>query len=311
MPVVPFIPLIAAGVGAGTSLIGGAMGAGASKDAARMQAQSAAEAQKYINDLLNQYNPPIGQAAETGATAVTEAGAQSQQAIRDAVAQGRTDLSPYMTAGGDALTSLADLMRPGGDLNRNFTFQDMQALDPGYQFRMDQASKALQSSAAAKGGALGGGTLQALAGLNQNLASSEYGAAFDRFQRQQDARFNRFNTLAGMGFNAASNAANLGMRGGEDIANYILDPAKWAANQRYSGQVAMANNAMTTGSNLASLITGGGAAQAAGTMGSANAWANALGGVGSAAGQVGKYYQDQQTLQQLGDILKNPAIIKG
>jgi len=307
MPVVPFIPLIAAGVGAGTSLIGGAMGAGASKDAARMQAQSAAEAQKYINDLLNQYNPPIGQAAETGATAVTEAGAQSQQAIRDAVAQGRTDLTPYMTAGGDALTNLAQLMQPGGDLNRNFTFQDMQQLDPGYQFRMDQASKALQASAAAKGGALSGGTLQSLANLNQNLASSEYANAFDRFRAQQTDRFNRFNTLAGMGYNAASNAATLGLRGGEDLANYTLDPAKWAANQRYAATVAQANNAMGAGGSIANLITGAGAAQAAGAMGSANAWANALGGVGSAVGQAGNYYQDQATMNKLADILKNPA----
>ncbi len=308
MPVVPFIPLIAAGVGAGTSLIGGAMGSGAAQKSAQQQYQSTVEARQLLQKLLDQYNPPIGQAAEAGATAVTEAGAQSQQAIRDAVAQGRTDLTPYMTAGGDALTNLSQLMQPGGDLNRNFTFQDMQALDPGYQFRMDQASKALQASAAAKGGALGGGTLQSLSNLNQNLASSEYGAAFDRFRAQQTDRFNRFNTLAGMGYNAASNAATLGLRGGEDLANYLLDPAKWAATQRYGGQVAMANNAMTTGSNLASLITGGGAAQAAGTMGSANAWANALGGVGNAVGQVGKYYQDQETLKQLGDILKNPAI---
>jgi len=294
----------------GTSILGGILGSRAAGKSAQQQYQSTVEARQLLQQLLDQYNPPIGAAAEQGATAVTEAGAQSQQAIRDAIAQGRTDLTPYMTAGGDALTSLSQLMQPGGDLNRNFTFQDMQALDPGYQFRMDQASKALQSSAAAKGGALGGGTLQSLANLNQNLASSEYGAAFDRFQRQQDARFNRFNTLAGMGFNAANNAATLGLRGGEDLANYILDPAKWAANQRYAGNVAMANNAMTTGSNLASLITGGGAAQAAGTMGSANAWANALGGVGSAAGQVGKYYQDKQTLKDLADILRNPAVKK-
>ncbi len=300
--------IIPAVIGAGASVAGGLIGSRAAGKSAQQQYQSTVEARKLLSDLLNQYNPPIGQAAEAGAQAVTEAGGLSQQAIRDAVAQGRTDLSPYMTAGGDAITTLSQLMQAGGDLNRNFTFQDMQALDPGYQFRMDQASKALQASAAAKGGALGGGTLQSLANLNQNLASSEYGAAFNRFQQQQTDRFNRFNTLAGMGYNAASNAATLGLRGGEDLANYTLDPAKWAATQRYGGQVAMANNAMTTGSNLANLITGGGAAQAAGTMGSANAWANALGGVGNAAGQVGKYYQDQETLKQLGDILKNPAI---
>jgi hypothetical protein len=42
-------------------------------------------------------------------------------------------------------------------------------------------------------------------------------------------------------------------------------------------------------------------------VGAANAWTGALGGVANAAGQVGNYYQGQQTLKQL---MANPASVQ-
>jgi len=52
-------------------------------------------------------------------------------------------------------------------------------------------------------------------------------------------------------------------------------------------------------------MTGGAAAQAGGVVGSANAWGSALNGIGGAAGQAGKYYQDRNTLKML---MRNPAV---
>jgi hypothetical protein len=58
-------------------------------------------------------------------------------------------------------------------------------------------------------------------------------------------------------------------------------------------------------------MTGGANAQAAGTIGSANAWSGALGGVANAAGQVGGYYQQKNLLDWLKKnpgVFGNPAI---
>lgn len=52
--------------------------------------------------------------------------------------------------------------------------------DPGYQFRLDQGTQALQQSAAARGTLNTGGTLQDLVNYGQNYASSEYGNAYNR-----------------------------------------------------------------------------------------------------------------------------------
>jgi hypothetical protein len=52
--------------------------------------------------------------------------------------------------------------------------------DPGYQFRLQQGEEAINRSAAARGGRLGGATLKALAGYNSGMAAQEYGAANDR-----------------------------------------------------------------------------------------------------------------------------------
>jgi hypothetical protein len=65
----------------------------------------------------------------------------------------------------------------------------------------------------------------------------------------------------------------------------------------------MATNALNTYGNIEDLLTGGAAARAGGTMGAANAWSTALGGVANTANQVGGYYQKKslanlmQTLQ--------------
>jgi hypothetical protein len=84
----------------------------------------------------------------------------------------------------------------------------------------------------------------------------------------------------------------------------MVKPAEWGGALQTGAAETMASNAMGAGRSIADLITGGGAAQAAGTMGRANAWSNALGGVANTANQVGRYYQDKDILS----MLKNPAI---
>jgi hypothetical protein len=322
----PAAALIGPAIGGIGSLIGGAMGSSAASGASAAQVAAAKQAEALITSLLAQYNPPIGAAAQQAADLSTQAGAGAVQQIRDTLAQNRTDvqggvtqanalLDPYAAGGTQAETTLQTMMAPGGDLNRTFNFQDIQNLDPGYQFRMDQASKALQASAAAKGAALGGGTLSSLMSLNQNMASAEAQNAFARLTQSQQDRFNRLNAMVGTGLNATGQQAgnimagntllaNQGMTAAQNIGQWMIQPAQYAGTALAGGAETQAANAMSAANSIAGLMTGAGNAQASGIMGSANAWSNALGGFANAAGGVGKYYQDQNLLNQL----KNPAI---
>lgn len=84
---------------------------------------------------------------------------------------------PYQQLGQQALSNLT---------SGNFE------MDPSYQFRMQEGLKALQNAAGARGGRQSGATLKALTGYGQNLASQEYGNAF-----------NRNLSLANLGFGAS------------------------------------------------------------------------------------------------------------
>ena len=75
-------------------------------------------------------------------------------------------------------------LSPGELATEQFNFQ----ADPGYGFRLSEGMKALERSAAARGGLMSGGTGKALQRYGQDLASQEYGNAFQRFQQDRAAR---------------------------------------------------------------------------------------------------------------------------
>ena len=324
MPAAIAIP---AAISLGSSVLGGVLGSRAANKAAKIQSEAAKAAAGDLKTQLNLYNPQIGAAGTAAAQGVTDATAAGQQGITGAVTGGqqRIDtatqrsqdlLQPYIGAGGQSLSTLMGGLAPGGDLNKQFTAADMQAYDPGYAFRMSQATKALAGSAAARGGALGGGALTALSSLNQNLASGEFANAEQRFRAQQTDRFNRLNSLVNLGATSANQAAGYGMTGADEAARLGLTGATAGADLGYRGAMGaggftteatreQAQNALNTYGKIGDLMTGGAAAQAAGTVGSANAWTGALGGVAGAANQVGGYYQDRTMMK---DFMLNPAL---
>jgi|GEM_PF-753799 len=320
---------IPAAVSLGTSIFGGIMGSRASNKAAQTQYNASQQAIQRFMDSLKETNPLIQSAADQAKADVTGAAGTARDRLLGTAETGATGittaadranefLAPYLQGGGQAFQSLMTMMQPGGDLNRNFTAADMQTLDPGYQFRIDQANKALAGSAAARGGALGGGQLKALSTLSQNLASSEMQNAFDRFRAQQSDRFGRFNTLANMGLTAgttsganlmdAANRAALMRTGAAQTAGgWDIGAAEYGGSAERDAAQQIASNTMGTTRSIADLMTGGANAQAAGTMGSANAWGQALGGVSNAAQGVGRYYQNQDLLKRY-PMYRNPAL---
>jgi hypothetical protein len=145
-----------------------------------------------------------------------------------------------------------------GSLLKPFGIEDFQK-DPGYEFRMNEGAKTLQSGAAARGGLFSGGAGKALERYGQDYASNEYGKANDRYVSNQANTFNRLASVAGIGQTAANQSG--------------------AASQNFGNQV---------GSN----IIGAGNANAAGQVGQANAWSNAI-------GQGYNAYQNNELMKRL------------
>jgi hypothetical protein len=109
--------------------------------------------------------------------------------------------------------------------------------DPGYAFRMQEGMKALERSAAARGGLLSGGMLRGAQQYGQGLASQEYMNAFNRYQAERNARLNPLQSLAGVGQTATN---QLG-QAGQAMASNVGQAMGAAAQARASGYVGGAN----------------------------------------------------------------------
>jgi hypothetical protein len=113
---------------------------------------------------------------------------------------------------------------------------DFQA-DPGYQFRMEEGQKALERSAAAKGGLFSGSAIKDTLRFGQGLGAQEYGAAFDRFNVQNANTFNRLASISGIGQTAANQTGAAMQNYGNNASNNILG----AGNAQAAGYVGAAN----------------------------------------------------------------------
>jgi hypothetical protein len=181
----------------------------------------------------------------------TQAGAADRAADvqRSQFEQTREDQAPYRQAGYNAL---AELQRTAGNVPAAFKFGDYEfKADPGFGFRLAEGQKALDRQAAARGGLISGGALKAATRFGQEMGSQEFGNAYNRALTgyntdvaRENQLYNRQAALAGIG----QTATNLVGQAGQNYAT-----------------------------NVGNLMTGAGAAQAAGQVGMANALTGGLG----------------------------------
>lgn len=225
--------LLTGGALLGAAAIGGATSAIASSKAAK--------AQKYAADQ---------------SAAVQREMFERQVALQEPFRQGgmtaQNQILQLLGIGGDA--TAADY----GSMAKPFGAQQFEQ-DPGYAFRQSEGMKALERSAAARGGLMSGATGKALQRYGQDLGSQEFSAAYGRLAG-----------LADVGPRAAGIMSGLGERYGQT-----------------AGQ-----NLMAGGQAAAQGMLGAGAARASGYMGTANALTGAL-------GQYLNYNQNQQLLNRL------------
>lgn len=171
-------------------------------------------------------------AGETQADAAQQSSDTQMQMFRESQAA----QEPWRQAGVDALNKLIPLTD-----YKNFSMSDFQA-DPGYAFRLSEGQKALDRSAAARGGLLSGSALKAATRYGQDMGSQEYTNAFNRYQTERTARLAPLQSLAGLGQTTAQQIGQQGMQTGANVGNEITN----AGAARASGYVGGAN-ALTGG----------------------------------------------------------------
>lgn len=82
---------------------------------------------------------------------------------------------PFLAGGTEDYNRLRALMSGGPGAAQQFL-----TMDPGYGFRLGEGLKALERSAAARGGLMSGATGKALQRYGQDVASQEFGNAYNR-----------------------------------------------------------------------------------------------------------------------------------
>lgn len=163
-------------------------------------------------------------------------------------------LTPYYQAGTAGLGQLQQLAMGQG-------VPEFLATNPAYQFRQQEAQKALERSAAARGGLLSGQFAKALQERSQGLASEEFGNAF-----------NRLSGVVGMGQQAGQQLTGLRERTGERLLNMTAGRAE---NRAQAGRLQAGISQGFAGS-LADLMRSRGDAVATGQVGQANAYNQGL-----------------------------------
>jgi len=186
---------------------------------------------------------------------------------------------PWLEAGGRGLSQLESGIDSGRfDVQpREFQYDDYQGpgefqfdfeADPGYQFRLNQGMKALEGSAAARGGLFSTQTGDRIQDYAQGLASQEYGQAYNRargayesdrafgrdvytgdrgfeygdlmddFNRERATKtdqYNRLASLAGVGQTTAGNVGSQQMMQGGNLANIAQQRGNVGAQQAMAG----------------------------------------------------------------------------
>jgi hypothetical protein len=238
-------------------------------------------------------------AAKKAAKMQAESADEATALQREMWAQGRADLAPWREAGAWALPRLQQMITQGpgqpfqaprGLDPRQYTFVPPTAAtlqqDPGFQFRLQTGMQALEGSAAARGGLLSGGALRGALDLGQQMGSQEYGAAYGRALGQNELRYGRALTANQDQYNRALQQWQLGQGLRQTQYNRLAGlSGTGQTTSQYLGTLG-ANYA----ANAGELALQRGNALAAGQIGSANAWSNAIGMATNTLGGLGSMY---------------------
>ena len=188
-------------------------------------------------------------ASKSAASTQAAAAGKASDLQREIFEQTRADQEPWRQAG---VNALGVMQSTAGNVPAAFKFGDYEfKADPGYGFRFSEGQKALDRQAAARGGLISGGALKAAQRFGQEMGSLEFGNAYNRALTSYNTDVARENQL----YNRQAGLAGIG----QTATNLV-----GTAGQNYA-------------TNVGNLMTGAGAAQAAGQVGVANALTSGMG----------------------------------
>jgi hypothetical protein len=142
----------------------------------------------------------LGSKSASKAGDVQAQATQSAQDAQERIFNKQLELQePWRKAGEEALNKLLPL-----SMNYTPFGMDQFTQDPGYQFRLTEGMKALDRTAAQRGGLLSGATLKGAQRYGQELGSQEFQNAFNRAQIERAARLQPLQSLAGIGQTSAT-----------------------------------------------------------------------------------------------------------
>jgi hypothetical protein len=177
-------------------------------------------------------------AAQNAANTTAAATDQATQLQREMFQQQQQNQAPWLRAGEQALNKLI----PMTDYTKFGMDQFTQ--DPGYAFRLSEGQKALDRSAAARGGLISGSALKAAARYGQEMGSQEYQNAFNRYQTERNAMLNPLQSLAGVGQTAVNQLGAAGQNYASNVGNALVNQSVNAGNAGMVGANAW-NSALT------------------------------------------------------------------
>lgn len=169
-------------------------------------------------------------AASRASDKATQANERAQMFEKQMFDEQQRMSAPYREAGVTGQNRLMELMGLGGNTggadygkySRDFGMSDF-VTDPGYNFRLLEGQKAIDRSAAARGGTQSGAALKAAARYGQDMGSQEYGNAYNRYQTNRTNQLQPLGSLMTSGQNAAANAGaaagQYGSRGGRLLSD--------------------------------------------------------------------------------------------
>ncbi|HWV59146.1 MAG TPA: hypothetical protein VN034_00715 [Sphingopyxis sp.] len=216
-------------------------------------------------------------AASTAANAQLDATAQNNALAREQYGLNQAALAPWQQRGNAAGTAVNALLGIGQTVPANNNTPAAQAAataaqklqydnafknfqkSTGYQFRLGEGQRALNTGFAGKGALNSGAAMKAMATYGQNLASGEFGSYMNALTGVSNQGLSAANAQAGVGtnlVNAVSNNNNLsaGALGNQAFANANAQGQLWGAAGNALGNI---------GSAFASSFGGGNSLNAA------------------------------------------------
>lgn len=200
-----------------------------------------------MGDIVNAVADVFGFGpASKQADATTQAANISAQAQREALAlqqrmyeESIKRQQPFLEIGTNALNRLNALSQP------NANVAQFLQMDPGYGFRLSEGQKALERSAAARGGLLSGATGKALTRYGQEFGSEEFGRAYNRLAGLANLGPRAAGVMSDLGTGYANQANALAMTNAANQGNLALQAGNIRASQ-YGNYGSALNTALNT-----------------------------------------------------------------